>query len=465
MISFRPLAISLLIACRALASAAQDQPITPAPADGYRGVWYMNQPQNDRFKYKYSGGLATYPQQHVPIAVYAPAANKTFFCYGGKTGDANRISNMVSYYDHDTGRVPRPAVLLSRATNDLHYNPTLTIDDKGHLYVFCNSHGIAGNSFIFRSTQPNSIDSFEKVYEGNFSYSQAWSVEGKGILWLHTRYEEGKRRLYWSNSADGRQWQDPKPLARMKSGDYQISWAQGHLVGTAMDHHPEKGGLNARTNIYYLQTTDFAQTWTTAAGEKLNTPLFETTNRALVHDFEKEGLLVYLKDLAFDAESRPVILYLSAKGHASGPVSGPRIWETIRWTGAAWQRRRCFESDHNYDHGSLYIEPDGTWRIIAPTDPGPQDGTTGGQITVHTSKDQGQTWTKTATLPTQNNRNQTYVRRPWRAHESVYALWADGDALNPSESDLYFCDKDGTVFRLPRKIDGDSALPERMPRD
>src|SRR5678815_4203072 len=94
-------------------------------ADGYRGIWYMNQPQDDRFKYKYSGGFATYPQQHVPIAIYAPAVNKTFFCYGGKTGDENRISNMVSYYDHATGTVPRPTLLISRDTNDTHYNPCL----------------------------------------------------------------------------------------------------------------------------------------------------------------------------------------------------------------------------------------------------------------------------------------------------------------------------------------------------
>src|SRR5678809_39265 len=87
--------------------------------DGYRGIWYMNQPSKDEYKYKYSGGFATYPQQHVPIAIYSKEANKTFFVYGGKIGggktaDANRISNMVSYYDHATGLVPRPRVVLSR---------------------------------------------------------------------------------------------------------------------------------------------------------------------------------------------------------------------------------------------------------------------------------------------------------------------------------------------------------------
>lgn len=447
---------------------------TAATADGYRGIWYMNQPQDDRFKYKYSGGFATYPQQHAPIAIYVPEANKTFFCYGGKTGDENRISNMVSYYDHATGMVPRPRGVLSRDTNDTHYNPTLSVDAKGFVYVFCNSHGVGyelnakdpthGKSFVYRGTKPYSIDAFEKVFEGNFSYSQPWLVEGRGILWLHTHYESGKRRLFFSTSEDGKSWGEPRPLARMKSGGYQISWAQGDRVATAMDHHPDKGGLNARTNIYYLETRDLGQTWTTAAGKKVDVPLLETNNAALIRDFEKEGLLVYLKDLAFDGEGRPVILYLTSRGYKSGPENGPRVWQTARWTGTEWVFRDAFTSDHNYDHGSLYIEPDGAWRVIAPTEPGPQADSTGGQIVVHVSRDQGKTWERGATFPIDDGRNQTYVRRPWRANEGFYGFWADGDALKPSESDLYFCTKGGEVFRLPRKMEGASAKPEAVGR-
>ena len=43
----------------------------PLPRDtGYRGIWYFNQPSGDQYVYKYSGGFATYPQQHAPIAIY-----------------------------------------------------------------------------------------------------------------------------------------------------------------------------------------------------------------------------------------------------------------------------------------------------------------------------------------------------------------------------------------------------------
>ena len=40
-------------------------------------------PTKDEFAYKYSGGMATYPQQHAPIAVYSREADKTFFVFGG----------------------------------------------------------------------------------------------------------------------------------------------------------------------------------------------------------------------------------------------------------------------------------------------------------------------------------------------------------------------------------------------
>ena len=83
----------------------------PQPKDdGYRGIWYYNQATKDEYKYKYSGGMATYPQQHVPIAIYSQQANKTFFCYGGTTARDGKgkqeLLHMVSYFDHATGKVP-----------------------------------------------------------------------------------------------------------------------------------------------------------------------------------------------------------------------------------------------------------------------------------------------------------------------------------------------------------------------
>jgi len=225
--------------------------------------------------------------------------------------------------------------------------------------------------------------------------------------------------------------------------------------------HPSPTGLNERTNIYYLETIDFGASWKTVEGKTVETPFSEAQNAALVHDYKVEGLLVYLKDLTFDAQGRPVILYLTSKGYASGPSNDPRTWITAQWKGTGWKFSPVTTSDHNYDHGSIYIESDGTWRIIAPTDPGPQAYGTGGEMVMWTSQDEGKTWNRIKQLTHGSPRNHTYARHPVNAHPGFYTLWADGDAFQPSGSSLYYTNQTGEhVWRLPVRMEGETAKPE-----
>lgn len=441
------------------------------PDDGYRGIWYYNQATKDEYKYKYSGGFATYPQQHAPIAIYCKEVDKTFFVYGGTTArsakDPQELLHMVSYYDHKTGQVPRPRILLNKHTTDAHDNPTLQVDDHGYLWIFSSSHGTGRPSYIHRSTKPWSIDEFERILVTNFSYTQPWYVPGDGFLFLHTRYGAGKSRginaarcLFWMTSADGVKWGEPQMLAGIEAGDYQVSWRAGQRVATAFDFHPLQGGLNRRANVYYLETSDRGRTWRNAGGEPVKLPLTTTNNPALAYDSRADGQLAYLKDVNFDRNGRPVILFLTSKGFEPGPENGPREWQTLRWTGKEWVRRPFTTSGNNYDHGSLYIEPDGTWRVIAPTDLGPQPYNPGGEMVMWTSADEGQTWMRAKQLTRHSPRNHTYARRPLNAHPDFYALWADGHGREPSESSLYFTNQRGDhVWRLPAKMEGDFASP------
>ena len=472
------LRLFLVLCCLALPSLAAVPPtpkldsVTLSVDDGYRGIWYFNQPTKDEYKYKYSGGFATYPQQHAPIAIYCPEVDKTFFVYGGtiaRSGkDKQELLHMVSYYDHKTGQVPRPRILLNKHTIDAHDNPTLQVDDRGYLWIFSSSHGTGRPSYIHRSTRPWSIDEFERIMVTNFSYTQPWYVPGEGFLFLHTRYGGGKslginatRCLFSMDSADGVKWSEPRMLAGIVEGDYQISWRSGKRVVTAFDFHPRPLGLNGRANIYYLETDDLGHAWHNVRGEPVKLPLSQTNNPALAYDSRAAGLLAYLKDVNFDRDGRPVILVLTSKGFEPGPENGPRQWQTMRWTGQEWVRRPFTTSGNNYDHGSLYIEPDGTWRVIAPTDPGPQPYNPGGEMVLWTSKDEGQTWQKMKQLTHESPRNHTYARRPLNAHPDFYAFWADGNARQPSESFLYFTNQRGDhVWRLPATMRSSFAKPE-----
>ncbi|MGD2176045.1 MAG: BNR-4 repeat-containing protein [Candidatus Brocadiaceae bacterium] len=439
--------------------------VRTVPDDGYRGIWYYNQPSDDEYRFKYSGGLGTYPQPVIPLGVHAPEAAKTFFCYGGALRTRNELTHVLSCFDHREKTVSRPRVLLNKQTGDAHDVPAMTIDSEGHIWVFSNSHGQARPSWVHRSVQPYDLEEFELLADFNFSYSQPWWLEGRGLLFLHTHYvsdERGPvRQLCWMTTSEGRSWTPRRPLALFGRGHYQVSWRRGGSVATAFNYHPEPVGLNARTNLYYLETDDVGETWRTAGGRTVSTPLEHRDNPALVRDWQSEGLLVYLKTLQFDRRGRPVVLFITSPGFRSGPCNDPRTWRIARWTGAEWAFGEITTSDSNYDFGPLYVEPDGTWRLIAPTETGPQPYNPGGEVALWLSTDEGETWRKVRQLTRDSDRNHTYVRRPVNAHPEFYAFWADGHGRQLSRSCLYFTDREGThVWRLPVEMDGEFAEPE-----
>jgi len=393
--------------------------------DGYRGIWYFNTLVPEPYNYKYSGGLGTYCAKHRPFAVYSAKSDKTFFCYGGTTKKSNRqLLHMVSYYDHKTGMVPRPTILLNKGTDNAHDNPVISVDDKGYIWIFSTSHGTQRPSYIHRSKKPYDIEEFElvkatkkkageEVRITNFSYMQPWHIPGKGFICFFTRYHYPvERTICFMTSSDGLAWSEWTRLATIGNGAYQISIAAEKKAATAFNFHP---GGHPRTNLYYVETTDFGKTWHTVDGKKLTLPLKEVENPALVHDYKAEKLMVYLKDIRFSEKGMPVILFLTCKSYEPGPKNDPRIWTTARWTGRKWDIRPVTTSDNAYDMGPLYIESNGTWRIIGPTETGPQPYNPGGEIAMWMSKNQGETWKKIKELTKDSELNNTYVRHPLNA--------------------------------------------------
>lgn len=431
--------------------------------DGYRGIWFTLG-QVSEYGDKYSGGLGTYTANHVPMAIYAPAVEKTFFVYGGAKQGQRYLLDMISYYDHRTGTVPRPTIVYDKqGVDDPHDNPSLALDERGYVWVFVSGRSRKRLGLIYRSTQPYSIEQFELCFEGEFTYPQPRWIEGRGFLHLFTKYTFG-RELYWSTSSDGRTWAPEQKFAGM-GGHYQTSHQRGRLVFTAFNMHPgatfkKSGDANQRTNLYYLQTDDLGRTWHNAQGTALAVPLTTRDSPALVHDYWATKRLVYIHDLDLDQQGRPVILYTTAAYHEPGPKGDPR-WLTIaRWTGRDWQFTEVTRVGHNYTTGSLYLEPDG-WRILAPVGPGPQPIGSGGEVVWWGSRDKGLTWSKQRDVTRRSPMNHNYVRRPVNAHPDFYAFWGDGNPDKLSESRLYFTKRTGDrVWRLPYQMDGLTAVPE-----
>src|SRR3546814_16286373 len=99
--------------------------------------------------------------------------------------------------------------------------------------------------------------------------------------------KKGGRVIGWMTSKDGVDWSEWKDLSLLDQGQYQTSGNQGRRIGTAFNYHPTRkvrGGLDFRTNLYYLQTNDFGKTWHTVKGAEVNLPITEVANTALVHE-------------------------------------------------------------------------------------------------------------------------------------------------------------------------------------
>ncbi len=389
--------------------------------------------------------------------------NNTYFTYGGTPSANERVLQiMVGCYDHETGLVSRPTfVFAAPGVDDPHDNATLSIDEEGHVWVFVSGRNVTRQGRTFRGELPFSIERFEPVHVGTFTYPQPRWFEGRGFLHLFTKYTNG-RELYWSTSRNGDTWTTDKRLAGI-GGHYQVSGRHGDRVGTAFNRHPN-GIVDQRTDLYYVQTDDLGETWRTAAGVTVSTPITSANSAARVRNYSSEGRLVYVQDMTFDAEGRPAILYVTSSNYRPGPDGAPRRWEIAHWQGTQWVFREVTTSTHNYDVGFLRIEDDGVWRVYGPTETGPQQWGTGGEIALWESLDTGATWTKVRDLTRGSERNHGYVRHPLNAHPDFYAYWADGNPDMLSPSHLYFSNRDGDrVYRLPYDMGDDFAAPQLVP--
>lgn len=427
---------------------------------GYRGIWFTLG-QFSKYGDKYSGGLGTYTANHIPIAIYASAVNKTFFVYGGTIRDQRHLLIMASYYDHATGQVPRPTLVLDKqGINDPHDNAALAIDDQGYIWIFVSGRATARPGWKFRSRKPYSVAEFDFIRQDEMTYPQPRFIPGFGFFNLFTKYTHG-RELYWETSSNGINWSAHRKLAGI-GGHYQVSNVRADgTVATFFNRHPG-GNVDRRTDLYYLQTTNYGVTWTTANGAPIPVPLTTTNTPARVFDYSSQGKLIYTCDLNFDANGNPVLLYIVSNNYQPGPAGDPRTWTVARWTGSQWVTASVCTSDHNYDMGSLYIRPD-RWLIIGPTQNGHQVWQTGGEIALWSSLDQGQTWSMTRQITTNSVYNHSYARRPLNAKDPFFAFWSDGNSTNFSPCRLYFSNSDGSrVWRLPYDMDSEVATPQEI---
>lgn len=413
------------------------------PAPELRGVWYCcghNANTLPGHEWVYSGPMATYCAWHRPMAIYAPAVNRTFFVYGNADN-----APTISAYDHATGKFLYPRVLGRNRNNDAHRNPTLLIEPDGHLVVFYGAH--SDITHTLRSTNPYDITYWETVADlpdRKTSYPQCWELV-PGEIFVSYRQAPSWETSSWRmtiSSDGGRSWDAPRELVNLgESAVYGISIAEtgdtprrvhfvwSRLGGGSPEEIASKHLWARRYNIYYACSDDGGRTWRRSDGIPYELPVTLETQEEL-YDCGTHG--VWLKDVQLDSHGHPFILFIDSEVET---YQG--LWKVGRFTGSGWEFSTITDSDNMYDDGAIAILSDDDIRVYAPTTP-VQESEDGGEIEEWQSTDGGRTWTNTKHITSGSKYSHNNVKLALN-HQlgpgDVRMFWSYGDSNYPPETD------------------------------
>ena len=102
---------------------------------------------------------------------------------------------------------------------------------------------------------------------------------------------------------------------------------------------------------------------------------------------------MYLKDIQYTSDGRPVILFMTSGGFESGPKNDPRTFTTAEWTGDRVARVRDHERRQQLRFRVTVRRVEtADGEIIGSTQPGPQAYNTGGEIAIWLSENGGGSW-------------------------------------------------------------------------
>lgn len=415
----------------------------------YRGVWYCCGTVNvlDGNNHVYSGPMATYSAWHRPMAVYAPAVNTTYFVFGNE-----RNAPAIGSYDHDTRTYTRPVVLGANTDGDAHRNPTLLLDDTGHLFVFYGAHN--DPTRVLRSDRPYEAGAWRKcaaIVDPTTSYPQPYQLlPGEVFVSYRERSSGWRSRVSRSNVET---WEDPVDIVEFEgnaiyamsiaeTGDYphSIHLAWSRLGGGTEEEIRTKHLWARRYNIYYARSGDGGRTWQRSDGSPYDLPVREADAEKL-YDSGESG--VWLKDIQLDSDGRPLILFIDAN-----PFTYVSHWKCGRLRGDGWRFSDIAVGDHMYDDGGMVIE-DGSVTVYAPTTPS-QPREDGGEIDVWRSADGDAPWERCDPLTVGSDLSHNNVKVVFNHRTGpgdMQVIWSYGDSVSPPST------RESRLFTYGRGMD------------
>jgi len=383
--------------------------------------------------------MATYCAWHRPMAIYAPAVSKTFFVYGNADN-----APTISFYDHGAGRFAYPVVLGSNPDGDAHRNPTLLLEQSGHLVVFYGAH--CHPTQVLRSVRPYDISSWEQVCDlpdKLTSYPQPWElVPGEIFVSYREKREWSDSEWRGTVSRDGgRSWEPARDLVALaecsvygitiaETGAFprRVHFVWSRLNGGTPEERETKHAWALRHHIYYAYSDDGGTTWRRSDGAAYRLPITLETQEE-IYNCGTHG--VWLKDIQLDAQGRPYVLFIDSEVET---FEG--LWKVGWLDDGAWHFSTVAASDHMYDDGAIALLSADDIRVYAPSTP-VQPSEDGGEIEEWQSTDGGRTWTNTRhiTSGSQYSHNNVKVALNHQLGPGdVRMFWSYGDSNYPPET-------------------------------
>ena len=414
------------------------------------GVWHASGAKNrvsPTASTVYGGAHATYCAWTRPMAVYAPAVDKTFFAFGNCDN-----SPTVASYDHKTKQLSHAVVVGSNPDMDAHKNPHLLIDEQGYLYVFYRSH--CTPTHLVKSAKPYDISQWVQmgVVAERSSYPQPWQLKPGEIVVLYRGGGTHDATESCVKSTDGgATWSAPLHIVATppKNGCYAVSIAENgpYPRRVHMAWSVTRGDWWQRYHVYYAYSDDGGTTWKRSDGRLYELPIQEATSEMIFEsDVPDRG--VWLKDIQLDSKGNPYILFIDAS-----TLTYESVWRVAKCVEGKWSMHVVATSDHMYDAGAIVMLADDDIRVYAPTTPS-QPYEDGGEIEEWQSTDAGVTWRNTRHLTSGSKYCHNHVKAVFGSQKGDFRVfWNYGDAKNPPEThdvDLYYY---GEALSAPQKMD------------
>lgn len=289
----------------------------------------------------------------------------TYVCYQGPLEDA-----WVASYNHETGEWTGPflaGVSLmgkdpTRARIDDHGQPSMVLDDAGHLHLAYGGHGGTretgvnplGNTHYGEqrhvvTTRPLDITEWELL--DNVSpfgtYSQFIKMDNGDLYLIYRHGVHRSNWVYQLSRDNGRTFDEPVSFLKSQRNrelDAVDSWypyfikAPGDRIIARVDHHtcrdsPAHNG--ERSHGYFIQMSTRDHVWRNVKGEALPSPMTKDIMDRHAKAVDTGDDFVHGGPVALDSEGNPhFILY---RTQDTKPYHGGE--KTIfhyRWDGERW---------------------------------------------------------------------------------------------------------------------------------